>query len=323
MSELAPGAIGAAPPGRKRTIPWTDTAFDIPGLTCKFWPKKHSFVRVLREEEHNGDKYVLVYTVSGFHSWFRSRVCPYVRFVERSPTEPPVPRHIQQGIGVRVDNEVGEYVRRTIVGMKEEGGDEKLGVGALEEGMHPYSVQLVDTLFGEMELRPLASQLPVINPNTSVGTRVDLCASDREGRRVLVEIKTGYEGEGYEPLPSDKRMHFPYLHLRSCTMHAHMFQIAWAASVMTMGYNIRIDRALVVLSNSRGIHVVDAFDGDLFPRPLLYHMWDPGSSMREVYQRECLSQERRSASPHLAMKDVSSTVPANVKTQWVPVSELE
>lgn len=71
--------------------------------------------------------------------------------------------------------------------------------------------------------KPLACQVPLACASVRIGTRVDMLCLNKDGRVIIVELKTGFRG--YWEIANQGNMKAPFQNLKASCKNAHFLQL--------------------------------------------------------------------------------------------------
>jgi hypothetical protein len=107
---------------------------------------------------------------------------------------------------------------------------------------------------------PIVSELQIWDEDLRIATSIDLIALDlNTGKVILLELKTGYEGESYGPLPNDPKFPKPLDSVTNCPMFRHMLQLLVTDMILRKKYNVALDEMYILrtLSKDRCTHKIE------------------------------------------------------------------
>jgi hypothetical protein len=118
----------------------------------------------------------------------------------------------------------------------------------------PCTIRILTVILNK-EWLPVAGEFAIYDKSHKIATACDgLFVSLKTGGLILLEFKTGYEGEEYGPHPSDEAMRYPLERLPNCPKNRHILQLFAMVIIMRDVYKTSVSEAYVVHSCARKKH---------------------------------------------------------------------
>jgi hypothetical protein len=115
----------------------------------------------------------------------------------------------------------------------------------------PCTIRII-TMCARKGWYPLVAEQMIWDEDMRVATAIDMIVTDvTTGKLILLELKTGYEGEEYGPHPSDGKFPEPLNDITNCPMFRHMLQVTSMLSILYRKYKVTIDDAYIVRAMSK------------------------------------------------------------------------
>ncbi len=99
---------------------------------------------------------------------------------------------------------------------------------------------------------PILSEHKIWDEDLRLATSVDMIALDmRTGKVIMIELKTGYEGEIYGPTENDPKFPAPLETITNCPLNRHMLQLLSMDLILKKKYGISLDELCIIRSLSK------------------------------------------------------------------------
>lgn len=106
--------------------------------------------------------------------------------------------------------------------------------------------------FMENNWTPVLSEFKIWDGDIAMATATDVILLDTTTwELILVELKTGYDGESYVSLPTDTFLKKPFNKLKHCPKTRHQFQLLFQKMVLEKKYKTKIKRCYVLRASSK------------------------------------------------------------------------
>jgi len=106
--------------------------------------------------------------------------------------------------------------------------------------------------FMEKKWIPIASEFNVFDETLHMATAIDLLLVDTiNWELVLVELKTGFDGESYEAHPTDEFFGYPFQELENCPMNRHQLQLLFQKLLLKKRYDYDVKQCYVLRASAR------------------------------------------------------------------------
>lgn len=93
----------------------------------------------------------------------------------------------------------------------------------------------------------VGTEMPIADDNSRVATAIDILVYDSVKKNlVLLEVKTGYEGEEYGPHPDDDRLCQPFQNIINCPKNRHFLQLMSMKEILFRQYKTVVDECYIV-----------------------------------------------------------------------------
>ena len=114
----------------------------------------------------------------------------------------------------------------------------------ISSSLDPCTLRIL-RLFLQKRWIPFASELAIYDEPSKIATAIDVLVFDMiKHELVIIELKTGYEGEEYGPLEEDERM--DRINVKNCPKSRHELQLLWMILILKKNYDISVDNAFIL-----------------------------------------------------------------------------
>ena len=99
---------------------------------------------------------------------------------------------------------------------------------------------------------PILGEHMIWDEDLRVATAIDMiCIDSTTGDTVMIELKTGYEGESYNAVPKDPKLPRPIDDISNCPRNRHMLQLMTMDMILRKKYHIAIDKFYIIRTLSK------------------------------------------------------------------------
>jgi hypothetical protein len=101
--------------------------------------------------------------------------------------------------------------------------------------------------FMENGWKPYLSEYKVWDFDNAVATSIDVILLDtKTWELIIVELKTGYDGESYSSIPTDAKLKKPFDELKICPKTKHQLQLLFQKMILDKVYKTKVNRCYVL-----------------------------------------------------------------------------
>ncbi len=168
----------------------------------------------------------------------------------------PQPPGLEHGLSVH--NQVCVYVRLCILY-----NDDEEEINTVFYNYFPEPDPCTFRIISFCKLKnwtPICSEYAIWSPRWNIATSVDLIVEDNsDNSMILIELKTGYEGEEYDVCPTDSYMLSPLDMFPNCPLYQHQVQVMAMLIILYKDYDIKMKRCVILRTcpKSKGIMEIE------------------------------------------------------------------
>lgn len=101
--------------------------------------------------------------------------------------------------------------------------------------------------FMENGWKPVISEYKVWDYDNAIATSIDVILLDiKTWELIIVELKTGYDGESYSSIPTDEKLKKPFEELKMCPKTKHQMQLLFQKMILDKVYKTKVNRCYVL-----------------------------------------------------------------------------